>query len=152
METQPSVFAWRIPWTEEPGALWSTESQRVGCGWSDLEQHAPCSLTSLCKLQMHHGAEESAWAGEGRPGFQSCLCPSLAASSSWLCSQPLPLFTEEGWTWRDSGEHKTEVQDSSWTLQNLQLETTHVISLSLSFLIYELEMTRLIGQLPLTSS
>ena len=25
-----SILAWRIPWTEEPGGLQSTESQRVG--------------------------------------------------------------------------------------------------------------------------
>ena len=25
-----SFLAWRIPWTEEPGRLWSMESQRVG--------------------------------------------------------------------------------------------------------------------------
>ena len=31
-----SLLAWRIPWTEEPGRLWSTGSQRVGHNWSDL--------------------------------------------------------------------------------------------------------------------
>ena len=30
MTTRSSILAWRIPWTEEPGALWSTGSQRVG--------------------------------------------------------------------------------------------------------------------------
>ena len=30
MATHPSVLAWRIPWTEEPGGLYSTGSQRVG--------------------------------------------------------------------------------------------------------------------------
>ena len=29
MATHPSILAWRIPWTEEPGRLQSTESQRV---------------------------------------------------------------------------------------------------------------------------
>ena len=28
--THSSVLAWRIPWTEEPGGLWSIGSQRVG--------------------------------------------------------------------------------------------------------------------------
>ena len=28
--THPSVLAWRIPWVEEPGGLWSMGSQRVG--------------------------------------------------------------------------------------------------------------------------
>ena len=29
MATHPSILAWRIPWTEEPGGLQSMESQRV---------------------------------------------------------------------------------------------------------------------------
>ena len=29
MATHSSIFAWEIPWTEEPGRLLSTESQRV---------------------------------------------------------------------------------------------------------------------------
>ena len=30
MATHSSILAWKIPWTEEPGRLQSTESQRVG--------------------------------------------------------------------------------------------------------------------------
>ena len=30
MATHSSILAWRIPWTEEPGRLWSIGSQRVG--------------------------------------------------------------------------------------------------------------------------
>ena len=30
MATQSSILAWRIPWTEEPGGLQPTGSQRVG--------------------------------------------------------------------------------------------------------------------------
>ena len=33
METHSSILAWRIPWTEEPGGLQSTGSQRVGHDW-----------------------------------------------------------------------------------------------------------------------
>ena len=29
MATHSSILAWKIPWTEEPGELQSTESQRV---------------------------------------------------------------------------------------------------------------------------
>ena len=29
MATHPSILAWRIPWTEEPGGLQATRSQRV---------------------------------------------------------------------------------------------------------------------------
>ena len=30
MATHSSIFAWRIPWTEEPGGLQSMGSQRIG--------------------------------------------------------------------------------------------------------------------------
>ena len=30
MATHSSIFAWKIPWMEEPGRLQSTGSQRVG--------------------------------------------------------------------------------------------------------------------------
>ena len=30
MATHSSNLAWKIPWTEEPGRLWSMGSQRVG--------------------------------------------------------------------------------------------------------------------------
>ena len=30
MATQPSILAWRIPWTEEPSGLWSVGSQSSG--------------------------------------------------------------------------------------------------------------------------
>ena len=30
MATHSSILAWRIPWAEEPGGLWSMGSQRVG--------------------------------------------------------------------------------------------------------------------------
>ena len=30
MATHSSILAWRIPWTEEPGGLWSRRLQRVG--------------------------------------------------------------------------------------------------------------------------
>ena len=32
MATHSRILAWRIPWTEEPGGLQSTGSQRVGHG------------------------------------------------------------------------------------------------------------------------
>ena len=32
--THFSILAWRIPWTEKPGGLWSMGSQRVGHDWA----------------------------------------------------------------------------------------------------------------------
>ena len=33
MATHSSILAWKIPWTEEPGGLWSMGSQTVGQDW-----------------------------------------------------------------------------------------------------------------------
>ena len=33
MTTHSNIVAWAIPWTEEPGGLQSTGSQRVRCDW-----------------------------------------------------------------------------------------------------------------------
>ena len=33
MATHSSILAWKIPWTEEPGGLQSTGSQRLGHDW-----------------------------------------------------------------------------------------------------------------------
>ena len=33
MATPSSILAWKMPWTEEPGGLWSMGSQRVGYDW-----------------------------------------------------------------------------------------------------------------------
>ena len=35
MVTHSSILAWRIPWTEEPGGLQSTGSQRIRQDYSD---------------------------------------------------------------------------------------------------------------------
>ena len=40
MATHSSILAWRIPWTEEPGGLQSTGSQRVGHDWATSLTHS----------------------------------------------------------------------------------------------------------------
>ena len=47
MATHSSILAWRIPWTEEPGRLWSIDLQRVGYDWSDLAKHKGFLMISL---------------------------------------------------------------------------------------------------------
>ena len=49
MAAHPSILAWTIPWTEEPGGLQPMGSKRVRRDWSDLahvrskekQSHAP---------------------------------------------------------------------------------------------------------------
>jgi len=55
MVTHSSVLGWRIPWTEKPGRLQSTGSQRVRHDWAT-------SLTYL--LMEYHGRlieEQAQW-------------------------------------------------------------------------------------------
>ena len=39
MATHPSIPAWKIPWTEEPGRLLYVELQRVRHGWAAEHMH-----------------------------------------------------------------------------------------------------------------
>ena len=41
MVTHSSIFAWKIPWTEEPRGLQSMELQRVRHDWSDWARMLP---------------------------------------------------------------------------------------------------------------
>ena len=49
MATHFSILAWKIPWTEKPGRLQSTGSQRVGHDWSDLA----CIHTRIHVINFH---------------------------------------------------------------------------------------------------
>ena len=46
MATHSSILAWRIPWTEEPGRLQSTGSQRVGHDWATVTYSLNLSVAS----------------------------------------------------------------------------------------------------------
>ena len=54
MATHSSIFAWRIPWTEEPGGPWSIGSQRVRHDRSNLAR--ACAHMEI--LQTHEIAKE----------------------------------------------------------------------------------------------
>ena len=51
MATHPSILAWRIPGTEEPGELPSMGSHRVGHNWSDLA--AAACIYTYAHIHMH---------------------------------------------------------------------------------------------------
>ena len=54
MATHPSVLAWRIPGTEEPGGLLSMGSHRVGHNWCDLAAAAARYLWDNIKCANLH--------------------------------------------------------------------------------------------------
>ena len=54
MATHPSILAWRIPWTEEPGVLQSMGSHKVGHNRSDLAcTHLNCIVSLTCFGAKH---------------------------------------------------------------------------------------------------
>ena len=63
MATHPSILAWRIPWTEEPGGLQSTGSQRV---------------SNLACMHAHH----SGLVLVGK-GWKPALCPRISLRTCW---------------------------------------------------------------------
>ena len=52
MATYSSILAWRIPRTEEPGGLQSTESQRVGMTEHTRSCGLPFSTLGFCYVQI----------------------------------------------------------------------------------------------------
>ena len=65
METYSSIFAWRIPWTEEPGGLQSTGSQRVGHNLM-IKQQQQAFLKPQGSLWFAVGRDSTSQAQEGR--------------------------------------------------------------------------------------
>ena len=54
--THSSVLAWRIPWTEEPGGLQSTESERVRHDWARTHAQSTSSQGLGSQSVRHNGA------------------------------------------------------------------------------------------------
>ena len=69
MTTHSSVFAWKIPWMEEPGRLRSMGSLRVGHDWSDF------TLTfhfHALEKEMATHSSVLAWRIPGRGSLVGC--------------------------------------------------------------------------------
>ena len=63
MATHPSILAWRIPWTEEPGGLQSTRSQKL-----DTTQQLKPKNQTICQLFVSPSPH---WKMEMRVSIQS---------------------------------------------------------------------------------
>ena len=76
MATHFSIFAWRIPWTEEPGGPWSIGSQRVRHDWSNLARacaHMEIFQThEIAKelMLLNYDVGEDSWESLGLQGYQ----------------------------------------------------------------------------------
>ena len=47
MATRSNILAWRIPGTEEPGGLWSMESQELKTAWLPNHRHHHTGLSNV---------------------------------------------------------------------------------------------------------
>ena len=100
MATHPSILAWRSPWTEGPGGLQSTGSQRVGRDWVANT----CTFTSLGTQQterkvlterLHGGHYQS-----NSVQLRSTLCDPMDCSAPGLpVHHQLPEFTQTHAHW-----------------------------------------------------
>ena len=67
--THSSTFAWRIPWTEQPGGLQSMASQRVRHNWSDLA----CMHARTYWIAQGTLLNALWWPREGNPKKRDCI-------------------------------------------------------------------------------
>ena len=97
MVTHYSILAWRIPWTEKPGRLQSTGSQRVGHDWAtslslspSLHNTCPSSvwlrgfLRGISRAQVFRLTTES-----GADFFTTCLQANFKACSWETWASPV---------------------------------------------------------------
>ena len=59
MATRSSVLAWEIPWTEEPGGLQSTGSQRFRHDWAGRQQRR--QYTGIENSKRQRRAQKNIW-------------------------------------------------------------------------------------------
>ena len=78
MATQSSILAWRIPWTEEPGGLQSTGSQRVGHDWATSLHFTSKPLRLHGYMQPKYTNVDILWKYHVQPLFHNtCQCVFL---------------------------------------------------------------------------
>ena len=122
MAIHSSVLAWEILWTEEPGGLQSTGSQRVRDNWSDLAcvhkgnaSYHHCFLIHLCvrpldckEIQPVHSEGDQPWHFFGRNDAKAetlVLWPPHA--KSWLIGRD----SDAGRDWGQEEKGTTEEID-----------------------------------------
>ena len=78
MATHSSTLAWRIPWTEEPGGLQSTGSQRVGHARGTWDTERECAV---CHTPHPSQSAASVWVITA--GHSDLWGNSLSSRGAW---------------------------------------------------------------------
>ena len=84
METHPSMFAWRIPWTVEPDRLQSMGLQRVGHDWVTKQRQSRVDTTT-------HLLGLRGWNGIMLVKNQESHWPVI--STQWMSAIVVTMFT-----------------------------------------------------------
>ena len=126
MANHSSTLAWKIPWTEKPGRLQSTGSQRAGHNWAtslslsfhSLSQGFPGGTSgkeTTCQCRRHKRCRFYPWVGK------------IPWRSAW---QPISVFLsiESSWTREPGGLQFTESQRVGHSWSNWAC--THTIFIS----------------------
>ena len=93
MATHSSIFAWGIPWTEEPGGLQSTESQRFRHDWATDHTHTRNTRTGTTAFCNWDTPETSTANSHGR----------YNAQDRTVCSM---RFDQIGCQWKRQPSHQ----------------------------------------------
>ena len=97
MATHSSVLAWRILWTEEPGGLQSTGSQRVRHDSTSKHIHFSCSVRAshCCGFSCCRPQALGSWASvAAAPRLQSTV--SIVVAQRLSCSTTCGIFLDQG--------------------------------------------------------
>ena len=130
MGTHSSILAWKIPWTEEPGRLQSTGSQRVGHDWATSLTFGKASLLAQIiknpSQWRRHGFEpwlgKISWRREWLPTPYSCLGNPMDRGAWWATVHRV----EKSQTWLSDGYNflttGPPAQSLQFTLKKLLFE------------------------------
>ena len=100
MAAHSRILAWRIPWTEEPGGLQSTGSQRVEDKWARMHDHLwwerGCRLQCLDVLKFLGHIRPLSWGHDQQvtvwfwPGF--AISKDVSVREGWASHRHLMCF------------------------------------------------------------
>ena len=102
MATNSSILAWRVPGTEEPGALPSTGSPGAGHDWSDLAAATACmwgaqSLSFTACVLSCSVVSNSMWPHGLKPTRLLCPWNFPGKNTGVVCHFPLQgIFLTQG--------------------------------------------------------
>ena len=111
MATHSSILAWEIPWTEEPGGLWSMGSQRVRHDWETSRSLSINVLTDWMERHQYSRQNPSLLLPLRQQSFLS-LFVSLHGS---LGVSPFPF------TW-----HKMTIQSTAMSPLSFSITCQHI--------------------------